>query len=419
MRKNVLFFFLLFFLTGFSWAQNESEEETWDFDFSDSFEDIVEAEEDENTVAESLGRSRVTMIAAYNFYGGFSPGWSEFLWLDEKEYSYILAAKLEALISLDFQLSKYLRVWNSFYFSVPPDSSDMFSLKEFYFDYSYKDLVFLQLGQYEIAWGISPFFPFTNLPVRLPAEDSGGDAYIAKIDIPIGIGGLQLLGMTRYGFMKDTLSPKFEEIAFGMKFNLALQSIDIDIGTFYHKEMPLHFFTSIKTTLGSTELYTEGLATVSHEKWDTANFSVNLGGLRDFFRGKLTVAGEVFYNGEDDSYWYRAKDDFREAKSNPFFGGWNSALSFIVRPGFLGTRIFCRLLYAHEINSAQLVPGISIKPFEQLTVTLSVPMALGSREDYSYYRNNEDRNDRPFSIILGATISGSFRYRIYMDRSAN
>jgi len=425
--KKIFVLFFLFCILGFSGAQ-ESEEEDWDSVFNSDFVDLVEEEQEQkeeqeeagDTVVESLNRSRVTLYASYNFFGGFAPGWSELPWYDEeKEYNYVLGAKMEALISLDFQLAENLRVWNSFYFSIPPDSSDFITLKEFYFDYDLKQIVFLRAGQYEIAWGISPFFPFTNLPARIPSEISEGDSYIIKIDVPIGLGGFQALGMTRYGFMENPAAPKFDEFALAAKYNLALQAVDIDLGVFYFGKMPLRFFTSVKTTLGKTELYLEGLAATVHDEWDTFHFSGNIGFVQDFLKGKLTIGGEVFYNEEKGAYWYRAKEDIRDAESVPLFEGWNSALSVIARPGVLGMRIFCQSLYAIDINSFQIIPGISIKPVNQLTATLSVPMALGSRDERSYYRHNADTENRPFSIVLGISINGSFRYRIYMDRSAN
>jgi len=450
--KQFFLLLFLFFVLGFSAAQEIQDEETdweqevqdeeegleqeiqdedWDDFFDNDYHDLVE-EEQETTVIESMSRSRVTLHAGYNFFVGYSPGWSELPWDDtEKKCNYILGAKMESLISLDFQLAENLKVFNSFYFSIPPDSNNFLTLKEFYFDYDLNKIIFLRAGQYSIAWGISPFFPFTNLPARIPTELSAGDPYIVKIDVPIGVGGVQVLGMTRYGFMEDPLAPKFGEIALGIKYNLALQKVDIDVGGFYFARMPLRFFTSVKTTLGKTELYLEGLIAVDHDKLheedlaaadrerrDAPQVSGNIGFVRDFFAGNLTLGAEVFYNGEHISYWFRGKEDIRDAESIPLFEGWNSALSFIVRPGVLGMRIFCQALYAFDINSIQVVPGITINPHKQLTVTLSVPMALGSRENDSYYRHNADVQNRPFSVVFGVSISGNFRYRIYMDRSA-
>jgi hypothetical protein len=393
-------------------ALEEQNGENPDFDsIFDNARDTEEIPDDssEDTILDTL-RDRVIVAADYNFMAGFSPGWAQAPWFDEgREFSYVLGAKMDAVLSLDFRLSESLRVWNSFSFSVPEEN--VFSIKEFYFDYNMNRLFYLRAGLFTIAWGISPNFPFTNLPARIPGKNSVGDSYIGKLDIPIGIGGLQLIGMTRQGFMDDASAPKFDEIAYGFKYNLAFSGADIDAGLFYYAEMPLRFFASLKTTVVNTELYIEGLAAVSHDTWDDVRFSGSTGFIQDFFRGKLTVNGEFFYNGERGTeWWYQGKSEVNNEESSPLFGGFNTALGLIFRPGIIGMRIFCKALYAVEENSAQLIPGISIKPGDLVTVTLTVPMALGSRR--GYYYNNVDMADtpRPFNIALLVSFQGSFRY---------
>ncbi|MDR0599860.1 MAG: hypothetical protein LBG84_07265 [Treponema sp.] len=365
---------------------------------------------------DTLKKNRVTLSASYDFLGGFSPGWSEAPWQEETgKFNYVLGAKMEALLALDFQISEHLRVWNSFYFSIPDHA--IFSLKEFYFDYDMGKILFLRGGQYAINWGISPNFPFANLPARIPERLSGGDSYGAKLELPIGIGGLQFLVMTREGFLADKGSPRFEEFAYGLKCNLAFPSVDIDMGYLFHMEMPKRFSLSVKTTLGDTEWYTEGLMALPYGGDNNFRFSGSAGFLRDFFSGKLTLGGEAFYNGERGvTYYWRDKSDLRDAESDPLFEGLNGALNFIFRPGFLGMRVFTRCLYSMEEKSAQLVPGISIKPGSLITTTLSVPMVLGRRDDNNYYRHNVDTENRPFSIILGIRISGAFHRAFYLEK---
>jgi hypothetical protein len=188
---------------------------------------------------------------------------------------------------------------------------------------------------------------------------------------------------------------------------------DIDIGFLYHKELPLRFFVSLKTTLGNTELYSEGLVAVSSENGHETRFSGNIGLLRDFFKGSLTLAGEIFYNGEPDSAWWRTKTELLEEAKVELYQGINGAFAFIFRPGFWGMRIFGQVLYSYEENSAWLIPGISIKP-NGITLSVSAPMALGNRPESkdpgNYYRNNTDKNNRPFSIVLGINYKGKLRY---------
>jgi hypothetical protein len=381
------------------------------------FEGGGETGEDPDGKDDILGgtvkQSRVTLAAEYNFFGGFSPGWTEPPWYSDGKFNYILGAKMEALLSLDFQITEHLRVWNAFYFSIP--DSSVFSIKEFYFDYDISSVFFLRAGQYEINWGISTNYPYTNLPARIPAESARGNSYIAKADLPIGIGGLQFLIMTRQGFMEDQASPKIDEFAYGAKYNLALQRADIDMGFFYFWNMPMRFFTSLKTTIGDTELYAEALAAAPYKAPEELSFSGSAGFLRDFFGSKITLNGEIFYNGEKGLMWYwRAKADIRDAEASPFIEGWNAAANVIIRPGVLGMRIFCRCLYALDANSVQLAPGISLKPGNLLTFSLTVPMVLGSRES-GYYRHNMDTENRPFSIVLAASLSGSFNHKFILD----
>jgi hypothetical protein len=416
-KKSLCFFLLLILLPGFSITAQEGEQwKNWDIDsmFDDPPENTEtppeEFEEPEEEQPIPL-RDKVILKASYEFSAGFAPGWDEAPWYEgEKKFSYVLGAKMEALLSMDFQLSENLQVWNAFSFSVPDKS--VFTVKEFYFDYTLNKIVFIRAGMYETSWGISPYFPFTNLPARIPEGSSGGQSYIGKVDIPIGIGGLQLLGMTREGFMANSSSPAFDEIAYGMKYNLAFSGADIDAGVFYQREMPLRFFLSLKTTLGNTEVYTEALAVTPHETWEEALFSANAGFVRDFFRGKLTASGEVFYNGERETSWWRTKTDIKEEEAVTMIDGFNTALGLIFRPGIIGMRIFCQALYSFEEQSTQVVPGISVKPGNLVTASLMVPMALGSRSTKGYYRHNADKNNRPFSVMLVITFGGSFRYSI-------
>ena len=423
--KKIIFFFFLFAALNLG-AQEDAEAENqmendiqmdsnWNIDSFFNDPDVEYLEEPE-TKPINL-RDRVLLEASYGFIAAFSPGWSEVPWYngnDKREYSYLLGARMEALLSIDLPLTEALRVHNAFYFSVPDNS--IFSIYEFYFDYNIQNRAFLQAGLYEIAWGISRFYPFTNLPALVPNDnDDPGNAYIGRLRIPIGIGGLELIGMTRSGYMEDRASPTFNEFAFGMKYNMAFQLADIDTGLLYHKELPMRFFVSLKTTIQDTELYTEGLVSVSQEESHKTFFSGNVGIVKDFFNGKLTVSGEIFYNGESEAAWWRPKTEALEESVVNLYKGLNGALAFVIRPGIIGMRIFAQALYTYEERSVWLVPGISIKP-GGINITLSVPMALGERrapyDKSNYYRNNIDEDNRPFSIILGVSLNGKLRYTL-------
>jgi len=387
----------------------------WDIDsvFDNATEEIPE---ETGSALISL-RDKILLEATYGFIAGFAPGWEEAPWYDSKsDFDYYLGARLEALLSIDLPLTDALRVYNSFYFSIP--DSAVFSIKEFFFEYNILERAFIKAGLYEIAWGISRFYPFTNLPVLVPSDDdTPGDALIARLIIPIGIGGFEFLAMTRLGYVDNFSSPQFSEFAYGTKYNLATRIADIDAGFMYHKKMPYRFFISIKTTIGNTELYSEGLIAVSQEEEHETYFSGNFGFLQDFFKGKLTLMGEIFYNGEPDVKWWRPKTDILDESTVDLYQGFNGALAFIIRPGILGMRIFTQALYSVNQESVWLIPGISISP-GGITISLSVPMALGKRTDITekgkgnYYRNNMDKYNRPFSILLGISFSKKTRFTL-------
>jgi len=384
------------------------EEDIWDYD---SIFDLpfIDAEEPDDMPL--IVRSRFEFDASYGFRLGVSPGWSEAPWYNasEEEYILVLGARMDALLSVNIGLTDDLRVKNSFYFSVP-DNPEI-SINEFYFEYNLLDTLFFQAGIFEIAWGISRFYSFTNLPARIPEGRSGGTAYIARVNIPIGIGGIELMGLTRTGFIDeaDNFSDiTHQELSYGLKYNLAFQEADIDMGLLYHWEMPLRFFLSVKTTIGNTELYTEALAAVSHQTWNGIRYAANLGFLRDFFRDRITLTAELFYNREPDSAWWRPVSDILEAEEDILLKGFNSALAFIYRIRFLHMRIFSQAYYNFEQNSAWAVPGISIRPGDTFTLSLSVPMALGNKSGH-YYKDNMDPQNRPFSVLLALSYSGRQR----------
>jgi hypothetical protein len=308
-----IFIVLLCPHTVYAQEQNETTGDTWDIDSlwdSETFFEDKEEIPDENSDGKDSGnkviksiQERLLLEASYRFMGGFSPGWLELPWLDrENDLSYALGVQVDATLGVDFQLTDNLRVRNSFTFSIP--NATTFKLNEFYFDYNLSRIIFLKAGMYGIAWGISRNFPYANLPARIPAN-KGGDAYLAKLEIPIMIGGLQLLALTRTGFMEDQASPRINEIAYGLKYNAAFPLFDIDFGAFYYEEMPLRSFLAVKTTLGNTEVYAEGLAATAYKNWDKVYLSGSAGFVQDFFGSKLTLNGEVFLNGEHNAAWYR------------------------------------------------------------------------------------------------------------------
>lgn len=378
-------------------------------------EDVPEAEGGSNILAGSLRRTGFGLDASFYGYGGVTPGWSEAPWFwgeEDEEYSHVVGMILSGGLGLDFQISDVLRVKNTFGFSFPGFA---FRVNEFFLDYNLADRVFFRAGKYIHNWGISTNYPFSNLLARLPLGNAGGDSYVIKANVPIGVGGVEMLAMTRDGFIADQAAPSIQEIGFGGKYNLALRQADIDLGLYYHKTMPLRGLITVKSTVWNIEIYSEAIASVSHKNWDDFRVSANIGFLRDFFSERVTLNGEVFYNGENNAVWFRPETDLREADASPFINGFNGAVNIIYRPrpgGWKDLRFFSQCLFSFEEKTAYLIPGLSLAPFPHISAYLAVPMALGSR-DGTYYTKNADNQNRPFTVVFLISVNGSYHFGQY------
>ncbi|QQO09810.1 hypothetical protein [Breznakiella homolactica] len=429
-RPVIILFLLIFLFSGPAIFSQEAGSELFEFDFDSLFDEPPPLPEDgsspekgssepaEPSALRTNFRPRGFSIdASYSFIGGFSPGLSEVPWADaerDSEYSYVLGIEASAALALDFQISNSMRVRQVTGFSFP---SLNLEIKEFFLDYNFSERVFARAGKFTANWGISRNYEFANLLSRIPSViTSPGDPYMFKLDIPIGIGGAQLIALTRRGFMDydGNSDPSFKEIGYGGKYNLAFRRADIDLSVFYHDLLPLYGAFSVKSTLfRKTEVYAEGLISVSHENWDNVRLSGNIGFIQDFLADKLTVNAEFFYNGEKNALWYEPENDIKEAEVSSLVGGINTALNVVWRPvNWKSFRIYGRFLYGYEENTGLFVPGISFSPFENMTVYLIGNIALGSY-DGTYYRQNEDKRNRPFGVTLAVQVSGNYRYGWY------
>ena len=96
--------------------------------------------------------------------------------------------------------------------------------------------------------------------------------------------------------------------------------------------------------------------------------------------------------------------------------GHNLALNIDFKPGGLaGLRAGVKFLYAFDDGSGQIMPGITLEPARHLRIYLAAPLVVGRRSgmDYSYFKTNSDKNNRPFSIIFAVSLNGSYEFARY------
>jgi hypothetical protein len=383
--------------------------------------------------------------ANYNLRGFLAPGWTEAPWAsefrdDSTELYSMPGLQMSADLALDIQLSEVLRVQQSIKFEIlDPEVK----IKEFFFDYNINQQVFIRAGQFDLNWGQSHNFQFTNLLARIPSNydvDTNNvfsPKYI-RITVPVGIGGFESVFSGR--FVDNFSTVRAKDIGYGLKYNIIRPRVDMDVGVFYHRLMPIRSFFSLQTTvMKSTELYTEALVSVPHDSllagdtesesvtFDKVSFgdvslSATLGVYQAFFDDKLILNGEVFYSGEKDAAAL-SKDEIDLLSSGEkvvgILQGINTALNLRFQPGWRGDfGIGLSFRWAFHDNSGQIIPAIYCTPSKHVTLSIAVPMALGNRLDENgqktyYYTHNPDNSSRPFSIIFAVSLNSNYRFGYY------
>jgi len=394
------------------------------FDGTESAQQAEQSQEQipdgqQTSILKDIRKRGIEFIASYSFKGAINPGWDMYPWEFDgsEQFSWALGINMEGSMTVNAQISETFRVFSVLSFNIP--SAAVLSLGDFFFDYNILETVFLRAGKFEQGWGISPNYNFTNLLIRVPAEAEGrnqrsGPSYMMKFDIPIGVGGLQLLMMTRVDVAGGVV-PWREDFGYGGKFNLAFSWADFNLGFYWQEGMASRGFLSAKTSLWKADFYNEWLFAVNTHTDNSFEFAFNFGFIKSFFNGRFDVNFEYFYNNEGINYYYREETDFREKGESRFPRGSNFALNLLCRFNVkMSPRLFTGLRYSITENSVSLIPGIKLTVLPNLEVYFAVPMALGSKDGLYYKESVNVREQlRPLSFLLYITFSGNVRASHY------
>ena len=383
-----------------------------------------ESDNPQLSVLDSLTtKTGYTLQLNYAFVGGIAPGWGETPWNSDQEppedgdeyssgYTTVFGADIGTKAILDLQLTKDFRVKQVYAFRFP-DFDPL--VEEFWGSYNFNNIVYMKMGLQKVRWGLGRNYSYTNILSRKPEGKSGGNSYVFLADIPVGLGGVQMLGLARSGFVEGGLENLTAgDVGYGLKYNFASEAIDFNIGTFFHSEMPLRSVASITSTLWDrTEFYMEALYAVEYMNFTNHKYSFSLGLFDSFFDDRFYFNMEYFWNGEDTVYEVDDDDGLIIVEKSPFIFGHNIAWNFAYRPIKGNTlNLFFRGMYNINENTAKIIPGVRYKLMKEITLFLSVPMALGDREG-TYYRSNYDDKNRPFSVTFGIRFDGSYKQASY------
>ncbi len=232
------YFIILFFILG---SVIFAQEETADIDsLFNNPEDIVNesTEEEIDVIQDLIEKENFQFSTNVNIFMGYSPGWEYLPWIQDNNEDPVFTDSalmgMSSKMTFDAQIGDNFRFLQSYTVAYPDYEP---GVSEFFADFDLDDMVYFRIGRQNLTWGISRYYPFTNLPARIP--DNFGinnsnslddnDSFAVKMDIPIGIGGAQGLIYMRNGFFYDPTYPSMNEIGWGSYYNLALKQADITI----------------------------------------------------------------------------------------------------------------------------------------------------------------------------------------------
>ncbi|MDA3852469.1 MAG: hypothetical protein PF447_14540 [Spirochaetaceae bacterium] len=425
--------------------ENETNEDLIDLDdLFNSNQDVqtdTENQDDSLSVDSLVSQNPFELSANFSMQGGYGWGGKNLPHLPgadaAEEYEDLTLLKMASALTLDFRISPELRVLQKYSMSFPNFDTQV---TEFFMDYNVHDKLYMRFGRQNLTWGISRYYPFTNLSARLPDQDDyddtgaditpgfdgvqddvngdgvpddyseDADSYSMKFNLPMSTGGLELLFFTRNAFVENLDAPTSDEVGYGFNYNFAVPLFDFSCGTFYHKQLNWRSFYTFNTTLlDRLEFYHEALMSYDLEgdditplnyetglTLDPLDFSVNAGFYVDFFDKKMELSGEYFYCGEETELAIKGR-------TVPLIWGHNVSGYISYKWGKL--KVSTQLQYNINQNSGVVLPGLQINLLPKMSLNLSVPTIFGVR-DGAYYLHNPDELNREALILFTVKISG-------------
>lgn len=419
MRLKLLYLFLLFPCILLSENEDLLDNEDLDSFFSQEEDEAVATEDKEFYVLDDVVNTTGFVFGAdYQLFGGYSPGAQDF-----EIYDDAIILGMRSTFSLDAQISSDFSVFQKWDVKYPDFELVM---TQFYAESIIKDRAFLRLGRENLSWGEAKVFKLSNLLVRTPETFSGSrDSYSIRLNVPIGLGGVNILALTREGMWKES-TPSANEIGLGALYNHIINTekliFDLNLGLFHHREMNLRSFLSGKTTIFNTEIYSELIFAynmygtdyiydnndIDNSQYDSLNMepdsvdnktdlSINLGVYRDFFDGKLEVGSEYLFCGEESEL------------PDHVYKGHN--ISFFIKGKFDSINMeassyFKAHLSDEEDDSFAFSPVVLWDLSDNLLFSLASPIILGTEES-NFIIDNIDILDREWSLVFRIIFHGN------------
>jgi hypothetical protein len=372
-------------------------------------EDVpVEPDPDDSaTILEEIISSETFELhGGINLLAGYSGGWESHPFHQDFVMSdYIDSGVIEmaSWLKLKTRISPALQMVCKVTFEYPGFA---FDLSECFIEYNLLDTFFLTAGRQTVNWGTSRFYPFTNLPARMPdifpktAGTTDSDKpFLIKGNLPVGIGGFTAMAYSRRGYFEVVGTPELSEMGYGFLYNGAFNNLDFTVGAWWQEMLDTRLVWWLGTTLfDKVDLYTEGLITLYED--NSLAFDANLGFLFELMQRKIQITGEYCYIGEEVNLDMFDRD-------YDLVPGHNLAAGVSWKLFRNKIRLYAQFLYNIDSDTGLLLPGATFDFFNNLTFGFHLPVILGP-DTGEYFINNPDKKDRRFFFAATIRIKGNF-----------
>ena len=216
MRRGLIAFALLLALAGGLFADNGSDDT--DQIFQAPPPDTQTPQPDQpNPVDQFTTQTGIKFRGSFDSYAGFLLGWVRLPVLSNLANGFYKSPAFALASSLTFEArpNASFRVLGTLIENYPTTSSGVViytdvtlpTFAELFCDYSISDVLFFRIGKQIITWGATRFFPFDDLPARVPvfatlgSESFDNSAAIAfKMTVPLGVHSLSGIAQIKNGY---------------------------------------------------------------------------------------------------------------------------------------------------------------------------------------------------------------------------
>ena len=351
---------------------------------------------------------------------GYSPGLTELPWLSEPRFHGVPVLDLGIKLSARYTFSRALTVRQRLEVSYPDYQLDVTELAV---DYSFKDQLFLSAGLQRLSWGRSPNYPFADLTNRRADKSTGVDESSGKImlraTLPLGIGGLQAVAISKDDYVADPAMPTAEELGYGLLADIAADRIDLDLGVYYQRDLNTRAFAAANTTLSqSVEVYVEGLVAVDWQniyattveqpvvelrpgatkRDNPIDLSAAVGVVITLFSSTTDLNLEYFFNGEE------SENTVADARW-PLFYGHNVAVNILADIPDTPVRLQVKAEHNFFHRSGIVAPAIILETGPNVNLSIGLVGVYGP-DGEAYVEFNPDPEGRALYMVASLVFSG-------------